>query len=594
MTQENDILRRSRGELERALRDAGAVFRGAAVKCPFHDDAHPSGSVYADESGVWRFACHTSTCGFAGDVFDVKARSSGRKVEDVLIELTRANEPKAAPKIYATITAMVSALSASTRYVYAHPDTKAAEMVVLRCETSDGGKTFLQASPCAGGFWLKAPKKPWPIYNRARVRSADMVIVVEGEKCVHALHGVGFVATTSPAGSANADKADWTPLAGKTVILWPDNDDAGRKYMANVAEILQKLDPMPLVKIIDIADMSLPPKGDVVEFLAEYGGDTPESKRNSIECALMLAASVDGASAGVSRIIEDTISGKRFAAPWPFPAMSRLTKALLPGTITALCGDPGDGKSFMVIQAAAHLYANGIRVAVKMLEEDQAYHLHRALAQLCGDSGVVDDDWIKNNPDASRKILRDHQQFLDEFGRCIHAVGDEMQTLDQLAEWTEQQAKSGARVIVIDPITMAETSAKPWIDDLRFLAKAKATVRRHEASLLLVTHPRKGNRSGAPSLHDLAGGAAYQRFTQTVLWVRKFDQRKKAKCYGEFGSFETNLNRAVKLGKTRNGRGGGLEIGFDFSGKTLRFAEQGVIVKWIKQKHSDSDDTEDA
>ena len=76
MTQEKDILRRSRGELERALRDAGAVFRGAAIKCPFHDDAHPSGSIYADESGVWRFACHTSTCGFAGDVFDVKARTS--------------------------------------------------------------------------------------------------------------------------------------------------------------------------------------------------------------------------------------------------------------------------------------------------------------------------------------------------------------------------------------------------------------------------------------------------------------------------------------------------------------------------------------
>ena len=330
----------------------------------------------------------------------------------------------------------------------------------------------------------------------------------------------------------------------------------------------------------------------MVEFLSIYADDKPDSKRNAVTCALEITTPA-GASAGVNKIIEETIAGKRFAAPWPYPKLADFTKALLPGTVTALCGDPGDGKSFMVVQAAAYWFSKGIKVAVKMLEEDQAYHLHRALAQMCGDSRIIDDEWIKKNPEESRSFFRQHESFLNEFGRCIHAAPDEIQTLDQLADWTNQVASAGARVIVIDPITMAQASAKPWVDDLRFLATVKATLRKYEASLLLVTHPRKGNRSGAPSLHDLAGGAAYQRFTQTVLWVRKFDQKKLAKCYGSHGQFETKLNRSIKLGKTRNGRGGGLEIGFDFSGKTLRFAEQGVVTKWIKSNKESTDDEED-
>ena len=72
---------------------------------------------------------------------------------------------------------------------------------------------------------------PRPLYHLPAVAKADTVVLVEGEKCADALMHIGIVATTAMGGAATAlDKTDWSPLAGKTVIVWPDHDEAGAKY----------------------------------------------------------------------------------------------------------------------------------------------------------------------------------------------------------------------------------------------------------------------------------------------------------------------------------------------------------------------------
>src|SRR5208283_766286 len=50
-----------------------------------------------------------------------------------------------------------------------------------------------------------------------------------------------YIPIAWPNGASNAKKADWTPLQGRSVLLWPDRDDAGRKAMAEIAEILLTL-----------------------------------------------------------------------------------------------------------------------------------------------------------------------------------------------------------------------------------------------------------------------------------------------------------------------------------------------------------------
>lgn len=81
---------------------------------------------------------------------------------------------------------------------------------------------------------------PRPLYRLAQINTASEVVLVEGEKCADALQTVGIEATTVM-GGANADpkKTDWSPLAGKTVLVWEDNDSVGSGLCERVRPSLE-------------------------------------------------------------------------------------------------------------------------------------------------------------------------------------------------------------------------------------------------------------------------------------------------------------------------------------------------------------------
>jgi putative DNA primase/helicase len=76
-----------------------------------------------------------------------------------------------------------------------------------------------------------APPEPRPMYNQPGIAVADQVVLVEGEKCAQALVDAGICATTAMHGAnAPVEKTDWSPLAGKAVLIWPDKDKPGWSY----------------------------------------------------------------------------------------------------------------------------------------------------------------------------------------------------------------------------------------------------------------------------------------------------------------------------------------------------------------------------
>lgn len=80
-----------------------------------------------------------------------------------------------------------------------------------------------------------APPHPRPLYNQPGIATANSVVLVEGEKSAQALIEAGICATTAMHGAnAPIEKTDWSPLADKAVIIWPDNDQPGMHY-ANLA-----------------------------------------------------------------------------------------------------------------------------------------------------------------------------------------------------------------------------------------------------------------------------------------------------------------------------------------------------------------------
>lgn len=103
---------------------------------------------------------------------------------------------------------------------------------VYRFRTSDGGKDVI---PCVFAEHNGSGAREWrwmgfseprPLYGLDLLR-AGPVLVVEGEKCAdaaRALLGDVFSVITWPGGVKAVDKADWSPLRDRKVIVWPDCD----------------------------------------------------------------------------------------------------------------------------------------------------------------------------------------------------------------------------------------------------------------------------------------------------------------------------------------------------------------------------------
>ncbi len=86
--------------------------------------------------------------------------------------------------------------------------------------------------------------EPRPLYNIPNILEANKIIWVEGEKCADALNALGYTATCTIGGAGmlsenTASKFDFSHLRNKDVILWPDNDDAGKK-LARIVEAQAK------------------------------------------------------------------------------------------------------------------------------------------------------------------------------------------------------------------------------------------------------------------------------------------------------------------------------------------------------------------
>ncbi len=197
---------------------------------------------------------------------------------------------------------------------------------VVRFEAG-GNKTFRPISTTESGWKIGDPAGELPLYRLPELADDGPVFVAEGEKAAEAIRSLGFVATTSAHGAKSPQKTDWSPLAGRDVIILPDNDDAGGAYAEEVSLLLGRLSPPSQVRIVELPD--LPEHGDVVEFVAAY------SDAESAPTALLeLIAQSEPEPMAIPPAVSDKF------APFPVDVLPKPVCAFINMASTAIGCDP--------------------------------------------------------------------------------------------------------------------------------------------------------------------------------------------------------------------------------------------------------------
>ena len=161
-------------------------------------------------------------------------------------------------------------------YDYCDSEGKLHYQVVRLGNPKDFRQRRTNPSKPDGWEWKTRDCKPLP-YRLPELLEADpeyIVFVVEGEKDVDNLYGVGVIATCNSGGAGKWDKSLSSHLSGRHVVILPDNDEPGEKHANDVARKLTGI--ATSIRVLHLP--GLPNKGDVSDWLAA-GGKVDELAR---------------------------------------------------------------------------------------------------------------------------------------------------------------------------------------------------------------------------------------------------------------------------------------------------------------------------
>jgi len=231
-------------------------------RCPGHDGQRHNLTIARGEDGRALIRCHAHGCAPEAVLTPI-----GLQARDLFPQLHNRDggtisNGKRTPKTYPTAEAAIAAfrLGEPTATWTYHASDGSEVLKVARFTP----KTFRPFHAVADGWRWGDPPGPLPLYGLPELKVASRVFLAEGEGCAEEICGWGLPGSTSAHGARSAAKTDWTPLAGKEVVILPDNDAPGQAYGAAVVKLLEPVSPQPVIKIVRLPD--LPEGGDVVDW----------------------------------------------------------------------------------------------------------------------------------------------------------------------------------------------------------------------------------------------------------------------------------------------------------------------------------------
>lgn len=286
---------------------------GYSCRCPAHEDRSPSLSINVGDDGRVLLTCH------AGCRFDAVLDTLGLRPTDLFPDDAGGSGhhpfPRPAPRTPARPAGKAKPTFPSAEAAAAEVTRRAggAPTATWEYHDADGdlvglvirfdgpaGKTFRPASRSTSGSWVReGMPAPRPLYRLPQVLAAEgPVYVAEGEKAADALESLGLAATTSPNGSKSAAKADWSPMAGRAVVIVPDHDGPGEAYADDVRDLALRAGAASVV-VVRLADLwpGIPEGGDAHDWIEHHDAADPADLRAGLETLVAKAEPVAVAAA---------------------------------------------------------------------------------------------------------------------------------------------------------------------------------------------------------------------------------------------------------------------------------------------------------
>lgn len=420
----------------------------------------------------------------------------------------------------------------------------------IRCKHPDTAEKWIRPMKFTGqGYELGEPKFPdgKPLYALHRLASNPDVDVwiVEGEQKADALNKRGLVATTS-GGATSADGADFDPLRGRTCRIWPDNDDPGKAYAGEVANIL--LGMGCTVSCIDVDKLGLGIGEDVIEWLAAH----PEATGGDIEALPMLAA--NSPARGEYQPGDENAPAGEYARNVDLIRASDVTPEaiawlwngwLAAGKMHVFGGAPGTGKTTISMGLAATVttggrWPDGTRsivgnVVIWSGEDDPADTLIPRLALSGADLSRV--YFIAEIREGNERRSFDPARDMEPLRRKLAEIG-------------------GVKLLIVDPVVSAIAGDSHKNAEVRRglqpLVDLAGSMR---CALLGITHFSKGT-GGRDPVERLTGSLAFGALARVVLVAAKHQEegddgrtvrlfcRAKSNIGPDDGGFEYDLHQA--------------------------------------------------
>ena len=374
------------------------------------------------------------------------------------------------------------------------------------------------------------------------------LLVVEGEKSVH-----GAVywfherqVTTSLGGKGNPHLTDWSPVEGRRVTIWPDNDEDGQVYAKSVAELCQEAGAKE-VEVVEVP-AEWPDKWDLADPLPE--GVTLDNlydllltARNAIPATIISLA--------------DLLAEPDTPEPW------LVDHLLSTGCLSLIASKPGAGKTTLIEDAALSIATGRPWLGRDVRQGPVVYYCfdqhRRFVKEHFRNMGATGEEEIFIHFDP---IEGDPVGLLTSYIETYKPVLVIVDMLAQFFDLVDTGGKDG---------TVNYAKMSKHLTPLRSLAEQSTT------HIALVHHGRKGESSE----DSILGSTAITGRVDTVLLLDREEEQRNLRTTKQRGSGDTLEKTIIELDADGRIQTAGTKA------EAVRDDIAGRLVQWLAENVSE-------